>query len=185
MKKNQGLKAKYQEEVRQKLVKEFSLASLEAAPKMTKIVVNMGTADQLKDQAVRERLMMDLAKMTGQRPTVRPARKSVAGFGIREGNPVGLTVTLRRGRMYDFFERLVSVVLPRLRDFRGLSLKSFDKDGNYTVGLRDYSVFPEVGFAKLSKAQGMEVTIVTDARDKAQARVLLECLGMPFEKEKK
>jgi len=181
--KHLGLKDRYEQEIRPTMKKELGVKSGMAVPKITKVVINMGTGDRLKNKDVKEKLMKDIALITGQAPKVQAARISVAGFGIREGNPVGLTVTLRRGRMYDFLERLISVVLPRLRDFRGVPLKGLDSHGNYTLGFRDYSVFPEIDIAKLDNTQGFELTIVTNTKDKDQSKQLLTLVGMPFEKE--
>lgn len=183
MVKQLSLKEKYEKEVRPELVKEFGLKSGEAVPRLVKIVVNMGTRDELKSKEVKEKLMEEMAVISGQRPSVRAAKKSVAGFGIREGNLVGLTVTLRRERMWSFLTRLITIVLPRLRDFRGLALKSFDGQGNYTIGMAEYTVFPEIDLAKVSRTQGLEITIVTNAKETRKARRLLEMMGMPFEKE--
>ncbi|OGM29576.1 50S ribosomal protein L5 [Candidatus Woesebacteria bacterium RIFCSPHIGHO2_01_FULL_44_10] len=178
-----SLKQKYESQIRPALMKEFEITNVMAVPKMEKIVVNMGTQDILKDKGVREQLMSEFAKITGQTPNARLARISVAGFGVREGNPVGLAATLRGGRMYDFFERLVAVVLPRQRDFRGVPTKSFDGSGNYTLGIAEHTVFPEVDMAKVDKPRGLEITIVTNTKSTDRARKLLELLGMPFAKE--
>ncbi len=153
-----------------------------SAPKLEKIVVNMGTRDLLKDKKTKAKLVEDLAAITGQKPRVQKAKISVAGFGIREGNEVGLMVTLRGDRMYAFLERLISIVLPRLRDFRGVSPKSFDNQGNFTIGLAEYNVFPEIDIVTAIKSQGLEITIVTSTKDKKEAHKLLSALGMPFEK---
>jgi len=176
-----NLKTKYKKEISPKLIKEFNLGSPMAAPKLQKIVVNMGTGDKLRDKKIKEALIADMAQITGQKPKVQQARISVAGFGIRAGQPVGLTVTLRGDRMYHFLEKLISIVLPRLRDFRGVSKKSFDTAGNYSLGLSEYSVFPEIDITD-SRVQGLEITIVTNA-GKKQAFSLLSELGMPFEKD--
>lgn len=178
-----SMKEKYEKEVKPALIKEFELTSPMATPKLVKIVVNMGTQDILKDKKASERLITDMAAITGQKPTVRKARISVAGFGIREGNAVGLACTLRGSRMFDFYDKLVSIVLPRLRDFRGVKTTSFDKFGNYSIGLTEYSVFPEIDLSKLDKPHGIEITIVTSTKDKNKAFRLLELMGMPFQKE--
>jgi large subunit ribosomal protein L5 len=178
-----SLKEKYEKEIRPVLAKEYGFKSLEAAPRVTKVIVNMGTGDQLKNKEVAKKLMGDMALVTGQKPSVRSSRMSVAGFGIREGNPVGLMVTLRREKMYSFLERLIAVVLPRLRDFRGLSLRSFDGNGNYSIGLSEYVVFPEIDLTKVDRSQGMEITVVTNAKSVEKSKRLLELLGMPFEKK--
>lgn len=177
------LKQLYEEKVLTELLKDMGETNPMMAPKITKIVVNMGTQDALKDKNISERLVEDLSTITGQKPKVQNARISVAGFGIREGNPVALSVTLRGKKMYAFLEKFIRIVLPRLRDFRGVSLKSFDHHGNYTVGINDYTVFPQIDLAKVTRRQGLEVTIVTNTKDAKLAKQLLEKLGMPFEKE--
>lgn len=178
-----SLKEKYLTEIREELAKEFDIKNKMAVPRMQKIIVNLGTGELLRNKESKERLVNDISQITGQKPKVQQARSSIAGFGIRQGMPVGLTVTLRGDRMYSFFAKLVGVVLPRLRDFRGVSLKSFDKAGNYTLGFSEYSVFPEVDLSKLGTPHGLEITIVTGAGSKEKGRKLLELLGMPFEKE--
>jgi large subunit ribosomal protein L5 len=176
------LREKYEKEVLPVVMGECNLKSMMAVPRLKKIVVNMGTSDLLKDRDRKEKLMGDLAAITGQKPAVRPAKVSVAGFGIREGNPVGLVVTLRGERMYDFMDRLISIVLPRLRDFRGVPTKSFDEQGNYTLGMTEYSVFPEIDISKVDRAHGLEITFVINAGDKDVSRRLLELMGIPFMK---
>jgi large subunit ribosomal protein L5 len=179
-----NLKTKYQKLVAPQLKAEFDIGNAHAIPALSKIVVNMGTGELLKDKGAKQQLTETVAAITGQKPKVQPARVSVAGFGVREGSPVGLSVTLRGQRMWDFFEKLISIALPRLRDFRGVSRKSFDKHGNYTLGLNEYVIFPEVDLTKLEKVQGMQISIVTTTNSKKQAERLLELLGMPFaEKE--
>lgn len=158
------------------------IANPMAAPRVIKVVINMGIGDAAKNKEVMENLKRDLAAICGQVASIRPAKISVASFNIRAGMPVGLKVTLRGKRMSAFLERLFSVVLPRLRDFRGLSRKSFDQAGNYTLGLAEHTVFPEVDLAK-SSPHGLEISIVTNCRDVAQAERLLELLGTPFEKK--
>jgi large subunit ribosomal protein L5 len=177
------LARQYEEKIKPALMKEFDIKNHLATPRLTKIVVNMGTGEALKDKAVAEKIKGELAVITGQQPAVRAARISVAGFGIRAGQPVGLMVTLRGKRMYDFFERLTKIVLPRLRDFRGVSMKSFDGSGNYTLGVAENTTFPEIDQGNVDKPRGLEITIVTSAEDKKQAKRLLEEMGMPFEKE--
>lgn len=177
------LKDKYEKEIRKELTKEFDIKNSMAIPRLTKIVINMGTQDALKDKGVREKIMEDLATITGQRPQIRPAKISEAGFGIREGNPIGLRVTLRRNRMYDFMQKFVSVALPRLRDFRGTSLKSFDNFGNYSIGVSEHIIFPEIDISKVDKTRGLQVTFVTSTDNVEESKRLLELLGMPFEKE--
>lgn len=177
-----NLKEKYQQKIAPKLAKEFSLTNVFAAPKMKKIVVNMGLGEALQDKKILEAASADLAAITGQKPKVAPARKSIAGFKLRAGQPIGLMVTLRGQRMYDFFEQLVRVVLPRLRDFQGVSLKSFDGQGNYSLGIPEQIVFLGVDYAKIDKVRGLEITIVTSAKTDKKAKRLLELLGMPFVK---
>ena len=176
------LKEKYEKEVQDKLTSEFSIKNKMSLPKITKVVVNTGIGDVIKNKEALKQAKEDLAKITGQAPSVRKAKHAVASFSLRVGMPVGLKVTLRGRRMYDFLDRLFSVVLPRLRDFRGLSLKSFDQGGNYTLGIEEHTVFPEIDLTK-SGNRGLEVTIVTNTKDKKKAKRLLELMGMPFEKE--
>ncbi len=173
---------KYLKEVVPALIKQFDIKNKMAVPKIEKVVVNMGIGQAGRDKAKIAALKADMAAITGQSASVRGARLSVAGFNIREGLPVGLRVTLRGRRMYDFLTRLISVVLPRLRDFRGVKSGSFDKNGNYTLGFREHSVFPEIDIAK-SGSHGVEVTIVTTAGSVDRAKKLLELIGMPFEKD--
>lgn len=175
------LKQKYEKEVVSRLAKEFDIDNKMAVPNLTKIIVNQGIGEISKDKKILVQAKADLAAICGQVPSVRAAKVSVASFSIRSGMPVGLKVTLRGERMYDFLDRLFSIVLPRLRDFRGVPLKSFDKHGNYTLGIEENTVFPEVDLAK-STARGLEVTIVTNTSDIKKAKRLLELLGMPFEK---
>lgn len=172
---------KYEKEIIPVFVKKFGIKNKMAMPRITKVVVNMGIGDTSKNKEVREKIVRDLTAICGQAPSVRPAKVSVASFSIREGDLVGLKVTLRGERMYAFLEKLFVIVLPRLRDFRGLSRKSFDKHGNYTLGLEEHTVFPEIDLAK-SVARGLEVTIVTSAGNRKKSEKLLELLGMPFEK---
>jgi len=179
-----NLKVKYQQEIRPKLAQEWGLKNILAVPKITKVVVSMGLGEGAEDRGVIEKASQDLAMITGQKPKVTRARKSIAGFKLREGAPIGLVVNLRRERMYDFLEKLFKIVLPRLRDFQGVSAKSFDGRGNYNLGLSEHTVFPEVDLAKVDKARGLQITIVTDAKDDQKAKRLLELLGMPFEKTK-
>ena len=154
-------------------------------PKLTKIVINAGIGDTLKSKEALAKIVADMAAITGQKPKITKARISIAGFNLRAGMNVGLVVTLRGKCMNAFFEKLVKITLPRLRDFRGVRTTSFDNGGNYTLGVVDHTVFPEIDLAKVDKARGMEITIVTNAKNKEQARELLETLGMPFEKAEK
>jgi large subunit ribosomal protein L5 len=178
------LKQKYLSEVAPALISEFDIKNKMAVPKLTKIVVNTGLGEMIKDKGIKDIISRDIATITGQAPSVRRAKVSIAAFGVRAGMPVGLSVTLRGIRMYDFLDRLISTTLPRLRDFRGVPLKSFDKSGNYTLGFAEHIVFSEIDQSKAGKAQGLEITIVTSTKDPVKARRLLELLGMPFEKEK-
>lgn len=177
------LKQKFEKKISAKLAKDLGIKNKMAVPRVEKVVVNLGVGELLKNKEAMEQIKNDISKITGQVPSVRLAKISVAGFGVREGMPVGLKVTLRGVRMYDFLEKLFSIVLPRLRDFRGLSLKSFDANGNYTIGLSEHTVFPEIDSGKIATPRGLEVTVVTSTRNKDEARMLLEELGMPFEKE--
>ena len=182
MNKKSRLKEKYEKEIIKKLASEFDISNKMAVPKVNKVVVNMGVGNAAGDKGLMEQARNDLTAITGQLPSTRAARISVASFSVREGMPVGLKVTLRKDRMYDFLDKLFSVVLPRLRDFRGVPIKSFDKNGNYTLGIEESTVFPEIDLAK-SKPRGLEVTIVTSTDDVKKARALLTHLGMPFVKE--
>jgi large subunit ribosomal protein L5 len=176
------LQEKYQKEVRTSLAKEFAIKNSFAVPKVEKVVVNMGVGTASKNQAQMDALKRDLATITGQMPTVRLAKVSIASFSLRAGMPVGLSVTLRGEKMYSFLDRLFSVVLPRLRDFKGVPTKSFDRIGNYTIGFEEHTVFPEIDPAKAAAAHGLEVTIVTTAKGADQSQRLLELMGMPFQK---
>lgn len=179
---NNNLKEKYQKEIASKLAKELGLTNVLASPKMEKIIINVGLSEAMENKGALESASNDLTVITGQKPKVTKARQSIAGFKLRAGQPIGLMVTLRGQRMYDFFEKLVAVVLPRLRDFRGVSLKSFDGQGNYTLGISEQIVFPEIDYTKVDKVRGLEITIVTNAQTDEKAKRLLELLGMPFEK---
>lgn len=178
-----NLKEKYQKEIVPKLKNEFGLKSNLAVPRVEKVVVNMGIGDAVKDSSLVEKAAVDLAQITGQKPQIRRAKQAVSGFGIRKGDTVGLRVTLRGARMYDFLEKLFKVVLPRLRDFRGVSNKSFDGTGNYTLGIYEHTVFPEIDLGKVEKLRGLELTIVTNTKTPVLAKRLFEELGMPFEKQ--
>ncbi|MBX4205611.1 50S ribosomal protein L5 [Candidatus Microgenomates bacterium] len=178
-----ALKQKYEKEVKTKLAQEFEIKNPNALPKIQKIVVNMGIGALLKDKGLQEKAAEELSLITGQKAQVRPAKLSIAGFSIRAGMPVGLRVTLRGDRMYSFLDKLISIVLPRLRDFRGIPSKNFDKAGNYTLGFSEHTVFPEIDIAKVDRLKGFEITIVTSTKDPIISRKLLEYMGMPFEKE--
>lgn len=174
------LKEKYRSEVSQALVKEFGYSNPLAIPKIDKIVINMGLGEAIQNAKILDTAASEIATITGQRPVITKAKKSIASFKLRQGMPIGAMVTLRGDRMYEFLDRLINVALPRVRDFRGMSPKSFDGRGNYTIALRDQLIFPEIEFAKVEKARGMNVSIVTTAKTDEEARSLLRHLGMPF-----
>lgn len=179
------LKEKYNSEIKQIIKKEFNIKNDMSVPKLLKVVVNMGIGDAGKNQQQIDALKRDVAAICGQMPSVRNARVSIASFNLRAGMPVGLAVTLRGEKMYAFLDRLFSIVLPRLRDFRGVSDKSFDTNGNYTLGLAEHTVFPEIDTAKSPNPHGLEISIVISGGDVVQSKKLLELLGMPFVKEVK
>lgn len=171
---------KYQKEVRPVLMKEFGYQAPMAVPKITKIIVNMGVGEATQNPKLIDGAVEELNLITGQAALVRKARKSVAAFKLREGMPIGCAVTLRRDRMYEFYDRLVNIALPRVRDFRGTSTKSFDGRGNYTLGLRDQLIFPEIDYNKVEKLKGLSITIVTTAKTDAEALELLKLMDFPF-----
>jgi len=177
-----SLMTRFNTKIARDLQKGLGIANLFATPKLKKIVVNIGIKDALSDKKNIENSVTILTQITGQKPKITKARKSIATFKLREGDQIGAAVTLRGKRMYDFYEKLVSIVLPRLRDFRGVSLKSFDGRGNYSLGFPEPIVFPEIDPSKIEKAQGLEVTIVTSAKDNKEAEALLRAMGMPFSK---
>jgi large subunit ribosomal protein L5 len=177
---NARLKEKYHKEIRPALQKELGLNNLMAVPRLEKIVLNMGLGEATQNVKIMDPLVADLASVAWQKPVTTRAKKSIAAFKVREGMPIGAMVTLRGDIMYEFLDRLVSVALPRVRDFRGVSTKSFDGRGNYTLGMRDQLIFPEVDYARVEKLKGMNVTIVTTAKDDNQARALLRQFGIPF-----
>ncbi len=174
------LKEKYQKEIKQALQKELGLENAMAVPRLEKIVINMGLGESTQNSKLLDPLVADLAQISGQKPVTTKAKKSIAAFKVRTGNAIGAMVTLRSDKAYEFLDRLISIALPRVRDFRGVSTKSFDGRGNYTLGLRDQLIFPEIDYAKVEKLKGMNITIVTSARDDNQARALLRHFGMPF-----
>jgi large subunit ribosomal protein L5 len=174
------LKERYVKEIAPRLMKERSYPNVMAVPRLQKVVVNMGVGEATQNAKVLDAAMEELGKITGQRPAVRRARKSVAAFRLREGMPIAATVTLRGDRMYEFVDRLFNVALPRVRDFRGVPTNSFDGRGNYTLGLRDQIIFPEVDYSKVEKLRGMNVTFVTSARSDDESKLLLGYMGMPF-----
>src|SRR5438132_12888002 len=174
------VRARFEKEVAAALMKELELKNPMAVPRLNKIVVNMGVGEATQNAKLIDPAVNELGQITGQKPVTTRAKKSIAAFKVREGMPIGAMVTLRGDRMYEFLDRLVNVVLPRVRDFKGVSTKSFDGRGNYTLGLHDQLIFPEIDYAKVDKLKGMNVTIVTTARSDEQARALLRHLGMPF-----
>src|SRR6201997_4958831 len=174
------LRARFEKEVAPALLKELELKNVMAVPHLHKIVVNMGVGEATQNAKVLDPAVNELTQITGQKPVITRAKKSIAAFKVREGQPIGAMVTLRGDRMYEFMDRLVNVVLPRVRDFKGVSTKSFDGRGNYTLGLHDQLIFPEIDYAKVDKMKGMNVTIVTTAQNDNQARSLLKHMGMPF-----
>jgi len=176
------LKEKYQNEIVAKLEKELELDNVCNIPRLEKIVVNMGVGGAVQDHKLLDAAMNDMRIITGQQPCVTRARKSIAGFHIREGQAIGCKVTLRGDRMWEFLDRLISIALPRVRDFRGLSNTSFDGRGNYTFGVTEQLIFPEIDYDKIDRTRGMDITIVTTAQENAAAFALLRELGMPFKK---
>src|SRR6201992_1527011 len=174
------LKEKFQTEIKPALQKDLGLENVMAVPKIEKIVINMGIGEATQNQKMMDPLVADLGAIAGQKPVVTKAKKSIAAFKLREGMPIGAMVTLRGDTMYEFLDRLISVALPRVRDFRGVSTKSFDGRGNYTLGIRDQLIFAEIDYAKVDKLKGMNITIVTSAKDDNSARALLRQFGMPF-----
>ena len=169
----------YQTEVMPKLIKQFDYKSPMQAPRIVKITLNMGVGDAIVDKKVMEHAVNDLTRLSGQKPIVIAAKKSVANFKVRKGFPNGCKVTLRRKRMYEFLDRLISIAIPRIRDFRGLSARSFDGRGNYSLGVKDQIIFPEIDFDKIDKIRGLDVTITTSARTDEEARALLLAFNFP------
>ena len=174
------LRTKFEKEVAPALLKELELKNVMAVPRLHKIVVNMGVGEATQNAKVLDPAVNELGQITGQKPIVTKAKKSIAAFKVRAGQSIGAMVTLRGDRMYEFLDRLVNIVLPRVRDFKGVSTKSFDGRGNFTLGLHDQLIFPEISYEKVDKLKGMNVTIVTTAQSDNQARTLLKHLGMPF-----
>jgi large subunit ribosomal protein L5 len=177
------LKERYEQEIRPRLMADFGYGSPMQAPRITKITLNMGVGDAKQDSAVLDSATDQLATIAGQRPNVRRARKSIASFKLREGMPVGVSCTLRRDRAYEFLDRLMSVAIPRIRDFRGLSPRSFDGRGNFSLGIREQIIFPEVDYDSIDQIRGLDVTITTTAQTDEEAFALLEAFGMPFSRE--
>jgi large subunit ribosomal protein L5 len=174
------LEKQYHESIRPQLMKDLEIENVWAVPRMQKVVVNMGVGEASQNIKLLDAAIEELAAITGQRPVMRRARKSIAAFKLREGQPVGATVTLRGKRMWEFIDRLVNVALPRVRDFRGVPTKSFDGRGNFTMGLEDQLIFPEIDYSRVSQSRGMNITFVTTSRNDKGARRLLELLGLPF-----
>ena len=183
-KKNQArLRERFHKEVAPALMKEFEFKNPMAVPRLHKIVVNMGLGEATQNAKVLDPAVNELGQLAGQKPVVTKAKKSIAAFKVRAGMPIGAMVTLRGERMYEFFDRLVNIALPRVRDFRGVSTRSFDGRGNYTLGLREQLIFPEIDYAKVDRTKGMNVTIVTTAKNDNEARALLKHMGMPFRQQ--
>ena len=177
------LKEQYQTEVLPALVKQFNYTSVMQAPRLEKIVVNMGVGEAITNTKVLDDAVADMTQITGQKPVITKAKKSIANFKLREEMPIGCKVTLRGEKMYDFLEKIIKVALPRVRDFRGISGSSFDGRGNYTFGLKEQIIFPEIDYDKISKVRGMDITIVTTAESDQEGYALLKEFGMPFKKE--
>ncbi|HZR58241.1 MAG TPA: 50S ribosomal protein L5 [Terriglobales bacterium] len=174
------MRDRFHKEIAPAMMKELELKNPMAVPHLHKIVVNMGVGDATQNAKIMDPAVNELGQITGQKPVVTRAKKSIAAFKVREGMPIGAMVTLRGDRMYEFLDRLMSIVLPRVRDFKGVSTKSFDGRGNYTIGLRDQLIFPEIDYSRVDKQKGMNVTIVTTAKSDDQAHSLLKHMGMPF-----
>jgi large subunit ribosomal protein L5 len=174
------LRERYQKEVAPQIAKEFGIRNPMAIPRIEKVVVNMGMGEAIANSKILDTATEELRSITGQKPVITKAKKSIASFKLRQGMPIGVVVTLRGDRMYEFLDRLMSVALPRVRDFRGVSPKAFDGRGNYTIGIREQLIFPEIDFNKVDKLRGMNISIVTTARNDEQARALLKSMGMPF-----
>jgi large subunit ribosomal protein L5 len=176
------LKHKYKEEIIKQLMDEFGYKNVNQVPKLEKVVLNMGLGEALQNPKVIEGAQSDLTAITGQKPVVTKARKSIATFKLREGNSIGCRVTLRGNQMYEFLERLINIALPRVRDFRGISRKAFDGHGNYSLGIKEQIIFPEIDYDKVDKVRGLNITVVTTAQTDDESRALLTHLGMPFRK---
>lgn len=174
------LRKNYQDEIRPALMQRFGYKSVMQVPQITKITLNMGVGEAVADKKVLNSAVDDLTKISGQKPVVTLSRKSIAGFKIREGMPIGCKVTLRRERMYEFLDRLISVAIPRIRDFRGLSARSFDGRGNYSMGVKEQIIFPEIDYDKIDALRGLDITITTSARSDEEAKALLEMFKFPF-----
>ena len=176
------LREKYDQDVLVALREQFKYANVMEVPRLTKVVVNIGMGEALTDANAMDKAVDDVATITGQKPIINRAKKSIANFRLREGNPIGVSATLRGARMYEFLDRLIAAALPRIRDFQGLNPNAFDGRGNYSLGLREQLIFPEIDYDKVDKVRGMQVTIVTTAKNDEEGRRLLELMGMPFRK---
>lgn len=177
------LREKYENSVKTELSNKFNYASVMEVPKIEKIVINMGCGDAVANSKVLDEAVEELTQITGQKPVVTKAKKSIANFKLREGMPIGCKVTLRGEKMYEFFDKLISIALPRVRDFRGISSNSFDGRGNYTLGVKEQLIFPEINFDKVKKIRGMDIVIVTTAKTDEEGRTLLSLMGMPYSKK--
>ena len=177
------LKARYNDEIRAQLLTDLGLGNIMEVPRLEKIVVNVGAGAAVDNKGLLEKIVDDLTVICGQKPVITRAKKSIAGFKLREGNPIGVKVTLRGDRMWEFLDRLITLAIPRIRDFRGLSPKSFDGRGNYTFGVTEQLIFPEIDYDKVDAPRGMDITIVTTARNDAEGRALLDAFGFPFRRE--
>jgi len=173
---------KYKKEIAPKLATDLGIKNAMAVPRVKKVVINCGLGEAIADKKVLEKVAAQLAVITGQKPAITRAKRAISTFKLRAGDAIGLKVTLRGGRMYDFLVKFIAIALPRVRDFRGASLKGFDGNGNYTMGISEQTIFPELPYSLVDKTRGFEITIVTSAKTDQQARALLEALGMPFEK---
>jgi len=176
------MKDYYEKNVTPRLIREFGYKNPHQAPKLVKITLNMGLGEAIQNAKILDAASLELAAISGQKPVITKARRSIAAFKLREGMPIGVTVTLRRDKMYYFLDKLINVVLPRVRDFRGVSPKAFDGRGNYTLGIKEHIIFPEIDYDKIDKIKGLNISIVTSARTDEEARFLLGELGMPFRK---
>jgi large subunit ribosomal protein L5 len=176
------LRERFENEIKKSMTEKFNYSSVMQVPKIDKIVINMGLGEAVSNSKIIDEAVAELALITGQKPIVTRAKKSIAGFRLREGMPIGCKVTLRGARMYDFLDKLVNIALPRVRDFRGVSANAFDGRGNYTLGIKEQLIFPEIEFDKVSKVRGMDIVVVTTANTDEESRELLKELGMPFQK---
>ncbi len=177
------LKAKYNDEIRDQLRADLELGNVMEVPRLEKIVVNVGVGAAVDNKGLLEKVVADLTLIAGQKPVITKAKKSIAGFKLREGNAIGVKVTLRGDQMWEFFDRLVTLAIPRIRDFRGLPPKSFDGRGNYTFGVTEQLIFPEIDYDKVDASRGMDITIVTTARNDAEGKAILDAFGFPFRRE--